>query len=56
MKCHSCKCLRKHKTRQYDGVCCKFWISAKNDDICWTERVAEMERRRTKGMKNETKD
>lgn len=45
--------FRKMKTRRYDGVCCKDWASVKNDDICRDEKMAEMERRRLKGMTNE---
>lgn len=51
MKCHSCPRFRKYKTRQYDGVCTKFWCSVLNDDICQEEKRAEMERRRLKGIK-----
>lgn len=42
MKCHSCPRFRKHKTRQYDGICCKFWASVRNDDVCREEKRAEM--------------
>ena len=33
MQCHSCPRFRKHKTRQYDGVCTKFWCPVLIDDL-----------------------